>query len=408
MNKYILSLFILFLSTYANCAIEIEVIIANHSDLPKFNKKELINIFDHSSRSIKEAYKKEIVFRIISETTLANLYINEKLRVGTYAPKREWYFGIYDDSLKRFEKNIHNNTKKYGSLEALNLLIGGDKKYSSYKDISSFLSKMFKERLELIKNIKGVNNRNLINNKNWELFSFRHWFDYINSKDYTNKKVMYFSNSIILDNDLFYAPPHTLIRGGITNGFSLNASKSVFIAYAPILHKTQIFDQLRDGILTRKECIEAVSYIIAHEIGTHLLLNYSDTYDHEKCLSVPPKGLKYKKYISGFKNGFECKKNHKRDIDFEPSKNRLIVEVTSANKKVDSLLAESLGKLKIEDDRRSMARLSDIIGWCYFYNKNQTEAFKYFHKAVLNDKKYELNYISTFGLKDKNELPWNH
>lgn len=388
--------------------IKVKVTLAEQKEFAKFTKEEVAKILKLSSEIIDKGYGKKVTFEVSRQISFTKLYEEKKKDMHPFIPPKELYYDIFNDKIDRFRKHILATTKKYGSVKEINVLLGNKKGFKTYKEQSDYLIKLYLERLNSIKQLKGLKGESVITKENWKNYSFRHWFDMINSEFFRNDFELYLCNSILLDDDLPYAAPHTLMRGGIVNGCSYMASNLVGIFYAPMLHKAEIFKSLRDGELTRNESIKAVSYIIAHEMGTHLLMQYRDQYDHKNCLSVPPKGLDYKAYIKGFKNGFDCKRKHPLERDYSPGKGMQIATVAKAQGKLEEMIYKLTDLIDETEHEEDLAKLFNSGGWCFFYKGTHDEAFLAFQEAIRLDKKvYEAHYMNVFGLKSAKEFPWN-
>lgn len=121
------------------------------------------------------------------------------------------------------------------------------------------------------------------------------------------------TNGLLLDDALGDAPPHSLIRGGLLNGFSEEESPQVIVSAFPILTDITEVADLRDtAIPSRKTRVQALAHIIAHELGTHAIQGYKDVYDHTACLAVPTSGLAYEATLRNLFSSPPCRREHPR------------------------------------------------------------------------------------------------
>lgn len=117
-------------------------------------------------------------------------------------------------------------------------------------------------------------------------------------------------NLPLIDNNLNHAVPHTLIRGGLTNGISRVEAPQAIVSVFPIMCDSQPLTQWRDAQLTGEEKVASIAHIIAHEFGSHGLMHFHDVYNHKGCLAVPTKGLAFRGRITDVIGQRPCDKAH--------------------------------------------------------------------------------------------------
>lgn len=314
--------------------VRINVTLINDKNFPELSSDELEKIFKRSEDLIEKGFGQKLNFKVVKTIKLEDFFSENQTRFGNYVIPPEHYLSFdKEDDLERFDQVILRNTKSYGDLVSLNTLLSvEDKKVSSFSEGSHFLKLIFKRKLSEIMAIKNELGQNMIQ-EDWEKFSLIHWLNMIRSQPISEEVELLLANTFVVDNEMYGASPHTLIRGGICNGVAQMERNAAVIWYNQILSDEDFFVKSRGGELSLSEKHESIAFVIGHEIGAHIVMNYNDNYTHDNCFAVPPKGMDYKNSIKSLNDLKQCREEHiKRRLTFV-SDDLLRMEILMANQK---------------------------------------------------------------------------
>ncbi len=169
------------------------------------------------------------------------------------------------------------------------------------RENAGLIFRIYAEKLAALEGLE-LGGRPLLDPTHWQRNSYGYWesaLSMIEPEDVRDHLLI--TNTPLIDDNLRTAPVHSLVRGGLLNGFALPSFSQVIVSTFPLFSEEPLVASLRDGALTDSERIQALAQVIAHEVGTHVLMQWKDVYDHAGCLAEPVRGLEYRRSIARLK-----------------------------------------------------------------------------------------------------------
>lgn len=196
------------------------------------------------------------------------------------------------DIFKKNNPEIAKRIKSFSELEKKYALqISGELP----PDADRKIARMFYSSQNQIQKFRNKENENIVG-KNRRYLSYVRLVDILFQDKHADPPVknIYLTNSLILDdgNDM---PIHTLIRGGVTNGFCEINSKSLIISYFPLYYESALFQNTSDELKSKRA--EILAYLTAHELG-HCMFDYADEYKDKSSLLYPFYRFEYLRWLA--------------------------------------------------------------------------------------------------------------
>ncbi|OGH55797.1 MAG: hypothetical protein A3G34_00040 [Candidatus Lindowbacteria bacterium RIFCSPLOWO2_12_FULL_62_27] len=282
--------------------------------LPSAPKAVVSEALQTASKWIETWYRKRVRFRI-DRTESVDSYLAEPLR--KLPVLNEWRRFSYSldgtDTVMRFLSQ-QSDVLRALPIDALRSYVPASirSRITTPEQAALNLLLIYDEKYRLWKSLRTPAGMPFFDTALPMKHSYWHWervFETVWPDSVTDHLIV--TNVMLLDDALSDAPPHSLLRGGLLNGFSEEECPQAIVSTFPIFTDFPAISDLRDsGEFTKKDRLLALSHIIAHEFGAHVVEGLRDVYDHEACLAVPTSGLAYQTTIRRLFQGKPCRRGH--------------------------------------------------------------------------------------------------
>ena len=281
-------LILLVLSSAALAApLEVQVTILNNDRLPRLSEAQVGEVLRIAQRMLLRGCEQEVRFRVEQEQPLRAFLDGERRRIAPYAVRKDRYTDIFRIDEIEVEALALKGCEQYGTVEQLRKLVEPAERETikSHADAARLLVQKYVERIENVRRLNDVTGRPLVTPEDWHDISLAHWDAYFASRPWGETRRLYLANTVIVD-DLRDVAPHSMVTG-IANGVAYPAVNAAVVAYHPILSADESISTHRLGKLADDEWLAAIAYVIAHEVGAHLLNHERDDYRDGAGLARP-------------------------------------------------------------------------------------------------------------------------
>lgn len=271
------------------------VVLAYDDRYPEADDTFVMSALELAQQWIQEYHDTSVKFEIVRRTPI-DQYQAEQLQ-GMTIPEEWWgfWYGFGNDNVDRFRAGFlakaPSGNWSPSELEALL----PDAKISSTDHRANVDAVLAEARthLESLESIQLVDGMGLVDPENAARNSFSAWLCVLRAVRLGQvRDHLVITNTFLFDDAYADGTPHSLIRGGVLNGFCLPDGNQSVVTYFPLITSLKEIAAIR-GELTDSDKVRALAHIIAHEVGTHGIQLWNDVYDHEGCLARPTRGLNY-------------------------------------------------------------------------------------------------------------------
>ncbi len=290
------------------------VVIANDPRLPSVSKETIRQALDIATNWIEVWYRKRIRFEIDRTVAVDSYLAGYFNRLPIPAQWNEYPYALDGtDTVLRFYRS-QSEIIRDQSLDALRAYVPPAVRplITTYEEAAYNMLMLYDAKVRLWKKIRTPGGVPFFNTSFPIQHSYWHWdraFESVWPDSVTDNLIV--TNVLLIDDSLSDAPPHSLIRGGLLNGFADEECAQAVVSTFPVFTDIPAVSELRDtSELTPQARVLALAHIIAHEVGTHVIQGYKDIYDHRACLAVPTSGLAYAQTLTRLFDGKPCALDH--------------------------------------------------------------------------------------------------
>lgn len=303
-------LILLVLSSAALAApLEVQVTILNNDRLPRLSEAQVGEVLRVAERMLLRGCEQDVRFRVVREEPLRQFLDGERRRIAPYTVRKDSFIDIFRIDAVELEPLAVKGCAQYGTVDQVRKVFdAADREgITSYADAARLLVRKYEQRIRDIMRLKSLTGKPFVTPENWRDVSLAHWEAYFASRPWGETRRLYLANTVLVD-DLRNVAPHSMITG-IANGVAYPAVNAAVIAYHPILSADASISTHRLGKLTDEERLAVIAYVIAHEIGAHLIRHERDDYRDGAGLARPIAAISDRRDI------LDYEKWEKRQVD---------------------------------------------------------------------------------------------
>jgi hypothetical protein len=280
--------------------LDVQVTILHEDRLPSLSRAQVDEVLRIAQQMLLRGCEQEVRFRIEQEQPLRQFLDGERRRIAPFVVRKDSYIDIFRIDAAELEALALKGCAQYGTVEQVrNVFPTADRaEITSHADAARRLVRKYEGRISDIKRLKDVAGKALITAEDWHDFSLAHWETYFASRPWGGTPRLYLANTILVDN-LRAVAPHSMITG-IANGVAYPAVNAAIVAYHPILSGDESIGTHRFGRLAEDERLAAIAYVVAHEIGAHLIRHERDDYRDGAGLARPIAAISDRRDILGY------------------------------------------------------------------------------------------------------------
>lgn len=271
----------------AAAPLEVRVTLLDEERLPRMTNAQLGKVLDVARRMLEKGCGAEVVFRVGDRVPVGQFLEGERWRVAPYERPKDSYNDIFEIERLELDAAARAGCELYGTVEELKAVFEPAERegITSHAAAARLLVRKYKQRIADIRREKDAAGKPLITRDNWRDFSIAHWEVYFASMPWGETRRLYLANTILVD-DLRAFAPHSMISG-IANGVAYPGVNAAIVAYHPILSGEESLRTHRLGDLTEDERLAVMAYVVAHEVGAHLIRHDRDDYREGTGLARP-------------------------------------------------------------------------------------------------------------------------
>jgi hypothetical protein len=280
--------------------LEVRVTLLDENRLPRLSPEQVRKVLDVAQRMLARGADADVVFRIENRMTVREFLDGERRRIAPYVRQKDSFNDIFRIEQLPLDALALAGCRRYGTVEQLrNLFERAEREHiDTHADAARLLVRKYKQRVGDIKRVKNAAGDVLITPENWQDFSLAHWEVYFASMAWSEGRRLYLANTLLVD-DLRAFAPHSMITG-LANGVAYPGVNAAIIAYYPIVSGDAALRTHRLGDLAEDERLAVVAYVVAHEIGAHLIKHERDDYRSGSGLARPIAALADKPDVMGY------------------------------------------------------------------------------------------------------------
>jgi hypothetical protein len=280
--------------------LEVRVTVLADDRLPGLSAAQVGEVLRVAEKMLLRGCDQEVRFHVEDETPLREFLASERRRISPYARSKDSYIDIFHIDPAELESLALEGCEQYGTLDQLrNVFEPTDRETTtSYADAARLLVRKYQQRIVNVTRLKDVTGKPLITPEARHDFSLAHWEIYFASRPWSETRRLYLANTILVD-DLRAVAPHSMVTG-IANGVAYPAVNAAVVAYHPIFSGEASIRTHRFGQLTDEERLAGIAYVIAHEVGAHLIKGERDDYRNGARLARPIAAITDRQDILGY------------------------------------------------------------------------------------------------------------
>ena len=287
--RILVQLLVLIVATRAAPAapLEVRVTLLDDDRLPRLAPEQVRKVLGVAQRMLSRGCETEVVFHIDGRMPVRQFLDRERRRIAPYVRPKDSFNDVFRIEQLQLDALALAGCRQYGTVEQLRNLFDQAERENidSHADAARLLVRKYKQRVGDVKRVKNAAGGVLITPDNWQDFSLAHWEIYFASMAWSDGHRLYLANTLLID-DLRAFAPHSMIAA-LANGVAYPGVNAAVVAYHPILSGDAALRTHRLGELSDEERLAVVAYVIAHELGAHLLKHERDDYRDFAGLARP-------------------------------------------------------------------------------------------------------------------------
>ena len=279
--------------------LEVRVTLLSEDRLPRLSDEQVRTVLDTAQKMLARGYDAQVRFRLDDPIAVRQFFDVQRRRIAPYTRPTESYNDIFSIETLELHGLAVAGCRRYGTVHQLRTLFlpAEREQVTSHVDAARLLVQKYKQRIGNIRRLTDATGKLLITPDNVQDSSLAHWESLFATSPWGQPHRLYLANTILVD-DLRAFAPHSMVTG-IANGVSYPVVNAAIVAYHPILSGDAAIATHRLGNLTDDERLAVIAYVIAHEIGAHLIKNESDDYRDGAGLARPIAAITDRREILG-------------------------------------------------------------------------------------------------------------
>jgi hypothetical protein len=281
---------------------DVRVTLLTDERLPGLSDPQIASILNTARAMIAQAYGKDVSFSTVAARSLSEHIDLEHKRLAPYVVPRADYYDIFNDDIQRFRQHIFLQCRHYGTVDQIRMLLdpGERDAIQTHAQAANALTARFLKRLEGFKKLNAPDGLPLLRPDDWRQYASGEWDIFLWSRPEKQEIDLYLSNALMIESVL-YTAPHSLISG-LVNGLASPVTRSSIVAYHPILSDNPALAPHRLGKLTEAQKHALIAYVVAHEVGTHMMMHHADAYERPNWPARPGAFLTDISEVTAFRN----------------------------------------------------------------------------------------------------------
>lgn len=270
----------------------VRVIPVNDPRLPALSTEETTKLLDVAATMIRRSYDREVKFELQPAEALPKWFDDRWAKISPYEIPREYRADLFDEDLSRFEQAAVNACKLYGTVEQLKLLLDEDRRggVTNIPSAAKALLEQYKANRSKVREMTLGDGTKLVGKDNWRIFSHGHWGTILAAGEDIETIEVYLTNVLLVDDYLSDPAPHAL-ASSLAYAFLFPTTNRVIVTTYPMLEPQGAMLPPAVRTLSRDERKLLIPYAMAHEVGTHLLLQIHDSYAPDSGLARPMRAI---------------------------------------------------------------------------------------------------------------------
>jgi hypothetical protein len=173
-----------------------------------------------------------------------------------------------------------------GDVSQLHTFLGRKAAFPDQAAAARALLDTYGRRLGKLKSLRKDDGTPRLDAATFDRASLSRWDIYLASSGPKAEYDLILSNGLLIEDSATLASFHTLATG-TANGSAYPVANSCVVAYFPLLSDDPDVRADRLGRLAADERLSAIAYVVAHEVGTHLIKVQRDDYSRGAGLARP-------------------------------------------------------------------------------------------------------------------------
>lgn len=272
--------------------------------LPALSDTETARALDVAATMIRRSYAREVRFEVEPTQPLPAFFEQQWAKwCSPFELLPDERADFFEDDLKGFEQALFQECRRYGTLEQVRGLLDEDRRagVNSHADVTRALLGQYKSRRAALLSLKDAGGDPIVTRKNFRMFSQGCWGSMFPAMEQADDVHLYLTNVFAVEDFLAQPAPHA-VASSLAYGFMFPTTNRCQVAYFAMLHDDPRYLPPVVRGFPRDQRHVLIAYVIAHEIGTHLLMDRWDSYKPGDGLARPLIAVKEPREVLDYEN----------------------------------------------------------------------------------------------------------
>lgn len=292
-GKLVLTIWLMLVAAAARGELTVvRVIPVNDPRLPALSAEETTKLLDVAATMIRRSYDREVKFELQPAEALPKWFDDRWAKISPYEIPREYRADLFDEDLSRFEQAAVNACKLYGTVDQLKLLLDEDRRggVTNIPSAAKALLEQYKSNRAKVRDMTLADGTKLMTHENTKMFSYSRWNALIAIAPDIADAEVYLTNACLIEDLVGDPAPHSL-ASSLVYGFMFPTTNRAVVTTYPMLASSSDFlpHVFRRAPADHRKLL--IAYTIAHEIGTHFLMQVWDDYARNAGLARPMRAI---------------------------------------------------------------------------------------------------------------------
>ena len=270
---------------------------------PSLSDDDVARVLNIASEMIAAGYHREVRFVPAKEAkqTSADFFGAMDRRILPYrlAPAEHFdvFAGKLDDAAPAFRQAVQHAD----DLAHLHQFLGYAEPFADEASAARALTKVYGDRLAKLKALRTPAGKPRLDQATYSQSSLAQWEVYLGYTGPNEQYDLILSNGLLIEEPIQTASFHTLATA-TANGLAYVVSNNCVVGYGALLSGDADIRADHLGALAPAERLLAIAYVVAHEVGTHLVMLRYDDYAADAGLARPILVVKDKSEIAAYRS----------------------------------------------------------------------------------------------------------
>jgi hypothetical protein len=266
--------------------VEVPVVHITSDRFPVLSDQDVAKVLEIAGTMIKTGFGREVRF-VGAPTTRKSaddFFADLHRRIDPMTPQSEELFDPFKDDLQSLYPSCLRAVHAVGDLKQVSKMLGHrDDPFTDEPSAARALMAAYGGRLSKLKALRATDGSPRINPATCDRASLSYWEIYLCFGGAKDEMDVNLYNGLLIEDSRVTAGCHSLAMVTV-NGMAYPVANNAVVGYFPLMSDDPDIRSDHLGKLTPDQRLTAIAFVIAHEVGAHLIMKRMDDY-------VPSAGL---------------------------------------------------------------------------------------------------------------------